>query len=125
MHRLLSVLVTIWCLVILPDAPAQTNVLAKIDRTLIKEPKYEATPKYSLLILGSSGGVKVWMVEDGRHLFIDKNANGDLTDDGPPIQPSNVRNIGALNSGNERWDFNYLLDAITPADSSRHTASVD
>ena len=121
MRRLLSVLVTIWCLAILPDASAQTNVLAKIDRSLVKEPKYEATPKYSLLVLGSSDSVKVWMVEDGRRLFVDKNANGDLTDDGPPIQPSNVRNIGALKPGVECWDFNYLLDAITPAGGPRHT----
>jgi hypothetical protein len=121
MHRSLSVLVTIWCLAILPDASAQTNVLAKIDRTLVKEPKYEATPKYSLLVLGGSGRVKVWMVEDGRRLFVDKNANGDLTDDGPPIQPSNVRNIGALEPGVERGDFNYLLDAITTASGPRHT----
>jgi len=121
-HRLLSVLVTTGWLAVLPDAPAQTNVLAKIDRTLIKEPKYEATPKYSLLVLGSSGSVKVWMVEDGRRLFVDKNANGDLTDDGPPIQPSNVRSIGAASPGSsERWDFNYLLDAITPTNGSRHT----
>jgi hypothetical protein len=120
-HRLLSVLVTIGCLAILRDVPAQTNVLVKIDRTLVKEPKYEATPKYSLLVLGSSGSVKVWMVEDGRRLFVDRNANGDLTDDGPPIQPSNVRNMGALTPGRTRWDFNYLLDAITPADGSRHT----
>lgn len=103
------------------SASAATNVLAKIDRTLRKEPKYEATPKYSLLVLGNSGTVKVWMVEDGKRLFVDKNANGDLTDDGPPIQPSDVRNMGGLKPGTQRWDFNYVLEAITPADGSRHT----
>jgi hypothetical protein len=66
--------------------------------------------------LGNSGDVKVWMVEDGKRLFVDKNANGDLTDDGPPLQPSKVRNLSA-----NRWDFNYLLDAITPTNGSRHT----
>jgi hypothetical protein len=49
-------------------------------------------------------------------LFVDKNANGDLTDDGPPIKPSNVRSLGT-----NRWDFNYLVDAITPANGLRHT----
>lgn len=76
MHRLLSVLATIGCLAILPDASAHTNVLAKIDRTLVKEPKYEATPKYSLLVLGNSGSVKAWLVEDGRRLFVDKMRMG-------------------------------------------------
>lgn len=120
-HRLLFILAIIWGLAILPDTLAQSNFLARIDRTLAKEPRYETTPKYSLLVLGGSGSVKVWMVEDGRRLFVDKNANGDLTDDGPAIQPSNVRNMGAQSPGTERWDFNYLLDAITPAGGSRHT----
>jgi hypothetical protein len=74
-------------------------------------------PKYSVIELGTSGEVKVWMIEDGKRLFVDRNANGDLTDDGPAIQPSNVRSIGA-----KSWDFNYLLDAITPASGPRHTS---
>jgi hypothetical protein len=98
------------------EAHASTNVLGQVNRTFIKEPVYESTPKYSLIVLGSSGNVKVWMVEDGKRLFVDKNADGDLTDDGPPIEPSNVRNLDA-----HRWDFDYLLDAITPGDGSRHT----
>jgi hypothetical protein len=95
---------------------ASTNQVSHLGSTLTKEPPYRSTPKYSLLILGDSGDVKVWMVEDGKRLFVDKNANGDLTDDGPPIEPSNFRDIGA-----NRWDFEYRLDAITPADGSRHT----
>jgi len=102
-------------------ASAATNLLAKIDRSIRKEPKYQATPKYCLLVLGSSASVPVWMVEDGKRLFVDKNANGDLTDDGPPIPQSNVRNLGALKPGVERWDCDYLLDAITPAAGPRHT----
>jgi len=66
--------------------------------------------------MGNSGDVKVWMVEDGRRLFVDKNANGDLTDDGPPIEPSKVRRLDA-----NRWDFEYSLDAITPANGTRHS----
>jgi hypothetical protein len=100
------------------QAPASADELGDSGRpALIKEPTYQSTPKYSLIELGSSGNLKVWMVEDGKRLFVDKNANGDLTDDGPPIKPSNVRSVGA-----EGWDFNYLLDAITPANGSRHTS---
>jgi hypothetical protein len=97
-------------------AHASANDLGDIQRPPIKEPQYQSTPKYSLIVLGSSGDVKVWMVEDGRRLFVDKNANGDLTDDGPPIEPGTVRKLDA-----QRFDFGYLLDAITPADGSRHT----
>lgn len=86
------------------------------DRRIGKEPTYQTVPKYCLLTFGKEGDVKVWMVEDGRRLFVDKNANGDLTDDGPPIKPSNLRNPDA-----QRWDFNYVLDAIAPADGARHT----
>src|SRR5678810_1072561 len=80
------------------------------SRSPLKEPAYRSNPKYSIIAFGDSKEVKVWMVEDGKRLFVDRNANGDLTDDGPAIQPSNVRSIGA-----KSWDFNYLLDAITPA----------
>lgn len=105
------------CVVVFMDkAGASTNAPGRIDRTVLKEPTYQSTPKYSLIILGTGGDVKVWMVEDGKRLFVDQNANGDLTDDGPAIEPSNIRDIGA-----NRWDFEYLLDAITPTNGSRHT----
>ena len=56
------------------------------------------------------------MVEDGKRLFIDKNANGDMTDDGPPIEPSKVRALDA-----NRWDFEYSLEAIRPTNGSKHS----
>src|SRR6266436_6095224 len=99
-----------------PFAHGTTNAVSHVDRTISKEPAYQSTPKYSLIALGNSGDVKVWMVEDGRRLFVDKNANGDLTDDGPPIEPSKVRRLDA-----NRWDFEYSLDAITPANGTRHS----
>lgn len=101
------------------QARASTNVVSYIDRAIVKEPTYQSTPKYSLITFGKSGGARVWMVEDGNRLFVDKNGNGDLTDDGPPIQPGNVRHLDA-----SRWDFEYSLDAITPPDGSRHTSFI-
>jgi thiol-disulfide isomerase/thioredoxin len=96
------------------NKPAHTK--AEFAGTLTKEPAYQSTPKYCLLTLGDSGEVKVWMVEDGRRLFVDKNANGDLTDDGPPLEPHDVRHLDA-----DRWDFHYVLDAITPANGPAST----
>src|SRR5215471_6218099 len=117
MLRLAFAIATIWCCAIpfAEIARASTNVVSHFDRTIVKEPKYQSTPKYSLIALGN-GEVKVWMIEDGKRLFVDKNANGDLTDDGPPLEPIKLRNLGTNN-----WDFEYSLDAITPADGSRHT----
>lgn len=101
------------------QARASTNGVSYVDHTLLKEPLYQSTPKYSLITLGKSGEVKVWMVEDGKRLFVDRNANGDLTDDGPPIEPSKVRRLDA-----KRWDFEYSLDAITPRIGSRQTSFI-
>ena len=121
MPRLLFAIAAILCCVLpLADKThAATNVVSRYDRTIVKEPKYQSTPKYCLITLGNSGDVKVWIVEDGKRLFVDKNANGDLTDDGPPIEPSKVRDLG-----DNRWDFEYVLDAVTPANGSRHTSFV-
>src|SRR3954470_9090637 len=121
MSRLLfAVAITLGCVLSWTDrARASTNVASHFDRSISKEPRYEGTPKYSLITLGNRGDVRVWMVEDGKRLFVDKNANGDMTDDGPPIKPSNLRDIGA-----NRWDFEYLLDAITPTNRARQTSFV-
>jgi hypothetical protein len=114
--RAFTLLLVVFCALFPPLAHAATNDVSQVDRSILKEPKYQSTPKYSLIFLGNGGEVKVWMIEDGRRLFVDKNANGDLTDDGPPLEPSNVRDIG-----DHRWDFDYLLAAITPANGLRST----
>jgi hypothetical protein len=95
---------------------ATAGPLAAVQRKIGKEPKYEAKPQYALLVLGPKAEAKVWLVEDGERLYVDRNGNGDLTDDGPPIEPSNVRKLGA-----NQWDFDYVLDELKPADGSRHT----
>ena len=105
------------CAMPLADESPGTKTPEHLHRTLLKEPTYESTPKYSLLVLGGSGDSQpVWMVEDGRRLFLDRNANGDLTDDGAPIRPDKLQKLGK-----DRWDFKYLPAEITPADGSRHT----
>ena len=101
------------------DSDTLDNALDRVDRTIAKEPSYESTAKYCLIVLGADANVKVWMVEDGKRLFVDKNANADLTDDGPPIEPSEIRQLSR-----DRWDFNYRLAAITPT-GSRQTTQFD
>jgi hypothetical protein len=99
--------------------PASKQVLKSVERKIGKEPKYAGTPRYALLVLGANAEAKVWMVEDGDVLYVDKNANGDLTDDGPPISQSNVREFAAPDGTNA--DCEYKLDAITPASEVKHT----
>lgn len=93
----------------LASAPLRGADLASIEKTIGKEPAYRTQPRYCLLIFGAKANIRVWIVEDERTLYVDRNANGDLTDDGQPLQPNNVRNIGL-----GRWDYEYVLDEIKP-----------
>ncbi len=55
----------------------------KLPRRLVKEPKYESKkPAYGLLLFGPDAKLAVWIVLDGETLYVDRNGNGDLTDDG-------------------------------------------
>lgn len=59
--------------------------LEGVKRTVQNEPDYRTVPKYCLLVFGPQADTSVWLVEDGDRLFVDQNANGDLTDDGEPV----------------------------------------
>jgi hypothetical protein len=74
-------------------APAMAADLSKIDRAIAKEPKYQSKPKYCLLVFGPEAKAKVWLVLDGDVLYVDRNGNGDLTEEGkrvkvPAFEPS-------------------------------------
>jgi hypothetical protein len=60
--------------------------LARIDRTLRKEPAYKTSPKYCLLVFGPRADFRVWLVQDGDLLYVDRNGNGDLTDKGEQVK---------------------------------------
>src|SRR5262249_37812335 len=61
---------------------AQGADLTKIDRTIAKEPTYKSNPKYCLLVFGPEAKMRVWLVLDGDVLYVDRNGNGDLTEEG-------------------------------------------
>ena len=55
----------------------------KVARPLVKEPAYKTKkPSYALLLFGPEAKLVVWAVLDGETVYIDRNGNGDLTDDG-------------------------------------------
>jgi hypothetical protein len=68
--------------VLLCFAPlARAADLAKIERKIAKEPAYQTkTPKYCLLVFGAEAKSRVWLVQDGDVLYVDRSGNGDLTE---------------------------------------------
>jgi hypothetical protein len=56
-----------------------------------KEPKYQNEPRYALLVFGPKREQRVWMVLDGTTLYVDRNANGDLTEPDKRIEPNNPK----------------------------------
>ena len=65
---------------------ATATDLAKIDRSIAKEPTYETKhPKYCLLVLGPEAKTRVWLALDGHMLYVDRNGNGDLTETGEKV----------------------------------------
>jgi hypothetical protein len=69
-------------LLLLVTPAALTADLAKIDRTIRKEPAYHSKPKYFLLAFGPEAKKRVWVVLDGEDFYVDRNGNGDLTETG-------------------------------------------
>ncbi len=67
------------------SSPCFAVDLTKIERSIRKETAYQDKPKYCLLVFGPEATTRVWLVLDGKRLFVDRNGNGDLTDDGEPV----------------------------------------
>jgi hypothetical protein len=66
--------------------------LGKVDRSIAKEPTYQTKPKYCLLVFGPEAKTRVWLVQDGDTLYVDRNANGDLTEKDERIAASKQGN---------------------------------
>jgi hypothetical protein len=76
-------------------SPASAADLAMVDRALAKEPAYQTkTPTYCLLVFGTEAKTRVWLVVDGGTLYVDKNANGDLTEAGEAVPLSRPEQTG-------------------------------
>src|SRR5439155_24294253 len=79
----------LWTLALLAigSAPLPATDLSKIDRTIGKEPVYKSKPMYCLLVFGPEAKTRVWLVLDGETLYVDRNGNGNLTEDGARLEP--------------------------------------
>jgi hypothetical protein len=67
-------------------APSFAVDLTKVDRTIVKEPSYKSKPKYCLLVFGPEAKTRVWLVQDGDTLYVDRDGNGDLTAPGKKVE---------------------------------------
>ena len=70
----------LWCLLFV----ACGREVAAIDleaarRPPTREPAYLGQPQYALLVFGRDARTAVWIVRDGKFLYIDRNGDGDLT----------------------------------------------
>jgi hypothetical protein len=65
--------------------PASATELTEIPRRILKEPVYAGKPQYCLLVFGKEADTRVWLVLDGKTLYVDRNGNGDLTDVGEKL----------------------------------------
>ena len=74
----------------------------------LTEPEYNNTPKYCLLVFGPQADTRVWLVEDGDTLYVDRNANGDLTDSDESVAASDVRDLRKYR------DQKYKVGALLP-----------
>jgi hypothetical protein len=64
--------------------------LTRVDRKIGKEPAYQTrAPRYCLLVFGPEARDRVWVVEDGESLYVDRNGNGDLTEAGEKVALKN------------------------------------
>lgn len=82
---LLPRLSSILTVLVLSTAASAAVDLTTIERKIIKEPAYRHKPKYCLLVFGPEGKTRVWLVQDGDTLYVDRNGNGDLTEAGEKV----------------------------------------
>jgi hypothetical protein len=92
-------------LLALGQVPVFATDLTKIDRSIAKEPAYKNKPKYCLLVFGPEAKQRVWLVQDGAVLYVDRNGNGDLTEAGNKI-------AAEKNEGAEGGAFAFKLPEL-------------
>jgi hypothetical protein len=98
--------------------------LASVDRRVI-EPPGLVRPRYCLLVFGPRAKTRVWMVQAGEILYVDRNANGDLTEAGEAFAPSERKEsqiVGEEGKEAPYREWTYEIGDLLPSDGSgRHT----
>jgi hypothetical protein len=74
--------------VLLGALPLYASDLTQVERRIPREPVYENKPLYCLVVFGKTLQPRIWLVLDGKHLYVDRNGNGDLTEPGKRFEPT-------------------------------------
>jgi hypothetical protein len=97
----------------LAGAFASAADLAKVDRKIAVAPKFATeTQLYALLALGNEAETRIWFVADGEDLYVDRNGNGDLTDDGAPLRAA-TSSQGNFIPVSREWKLDRLSPRYT------------
>jgi hypothetical protein len=97
--------------------PPVPEALRNLDRAIRKEPKYAGTPLYLLLAFGPEARFKVWVVLDTDTLYVDRNGNGDLTEEGEQVGLGSVPGV----EPNPRAPAFLVGDLTDTAGAAKHT----
>ncbi len=109
MARFTLALAVVWLLTTMPTAAAAGDP-PKPDRTLGKQPDYQTkAPRYGLLVFGPEGKDRVWLVQDGDALYVDRNGNGDLTDPGEKVAAEKPKGAYVPDEG----EFSFEIGDLT------------
>ena len=69
---------------------ARASELREIERKISKEPAYQTKQvKYALLVFGPEAKTRIWLAVDGESVYVDRNGNGDLTEEGEKVAAAN------------------------------------
>jgi hypothetical protein len=68
---------------------------------------YQSTPRYCLLVFGPEARTRVWLVQDGATLYVDRNGNGDLTEAGEKVAAKTNRHT---EDGEYNFDAGEIVD---------------
>lgn len=104
---------------------------AERDQRLRKEPAYRSrAPKYHLLAFGPQAETRVWLVLDGEVLYVDRNGNGDLTEEPERVTgDGNVFQVGDIPARDSRTRYAQLkvqrLDPTRPGQGLRCVVFVE
>jgi hypothetical protein len=90
-------------------AEASAADLSKVERTIAKEPAYRSKPKYCLLVFGPEAKTRVWLVQDGDSLYVDRNGNGDLTEPGKKV-------VAEKRDGAEEGEYTFKVGEVRDGD---------
>lgn len=92
---------------------AQTEASNEFDlraraNEIVKEPDYGGVPYYALLAFGEEAETQTWLVVDGKTVYLDRNGNGDLTEQDERIRLDEEATANNVSGSSEYTGFNVF-----------------